>query len=81
NLQLLDCRSGRVARIPVHQQRAAGNRRIAARVGPQTQGRLWPKQGPSTSKLDRRVSDQKAAKELANIIRQLRVESVSSVFR
>ena len=34
---------------------------------------LWPKQGPSTSKLDRRVSDQKAAKELANIIRQLRV--------
>jgi hypothetical protein len=33
---------------------------------------IRPKQGPSTSRLDRRVSDQKAAKELANIIRQLR---------
>jgi hypothetical protein len=36
---------------------------------------LWPKQGPSTSKLDLRVSDQKAAKELAKIIRQLWVEN------
>ena len=35
----------------------------------------WPKQSPSTSKLDRRVSDQKAAKELANIIRRLWVVS------
>jgi len=42
-------------------------------VCPSAQGPLWPKQDPSTSKLDRRVSDQKAAKELANIIRQLRV--------
>jgi len=39
---------------------------------------LWPKQGPSTSKLDRRVSDQKAAKELANIIKQLRVADCQS---
>ena len=40
-----------------------------------------PKQGPSTSKLDWRVSDQKAAKELANIIRQLRVGTRRATFQ
>jgi hypothetical protein len=39
-----------------------------------------PKQGLSTSKLDRRVSDQKAAKELAIIIRQLWVDTRNSIF-
>jgi hypothetical protein len=39
----------------------------------------WLKQGLSTSKLDRRVPDQKAAIELANIIRQLWVGSGCSL--
>jgi hypothetical protein len=57
--------------MPISSKSAVGS--ITDASGSTALPQKRPKQGLSTSKLDRRVSDQKAAKELAIIIRQLRV--------